>query len=317
MTQTKYDVAVIGGGAAGLSAALTLGRSRRSVIVIDAGQPRNAPAAGVHGLFGLEGINPIRLLAQGRAQAEEYGAVIEDGTVDEVTGRAGDFRLALSDRTPISARRVLVASGVADGLPDIPGLADRWGRDVLHCPYCHGWEVRDRAIAVLATGPMSVHQALLFRQLSDDVTYFRHDTAGPDGDDADKLAARGITVVDGLVAGIEVTDDRLSGVRLGDGTVIARQAVVVGTAPVARAGFLAGVGLHPAAHPSGVGEHIPADPVTGRTAVDGIWVAGNATDLLAQVGAAAAAGAMAAAQINTDLIADETEEAVARFRMDR
>lgn len=310
----KYDVAVIGGGAAGLSAALMLGRSRRSAIVIDAGQPRNAPASGVHGLLGLEGINPAELLARGRSQAEAYGAVITSGQVTDVTGRSGDFRLTLTDGRSISARRVLVATGLIDELPDVEGLAQRWGREVLHCPYCHGWEVRDQAIGVLATGPMSMHQTLLFRQLSDDVVYFSHRSTPPADDDAQKLAARGIRVIDGEVTGVEVTDDRLSGVRLSDGSVVHRQALVVATTMIARADFLAGVGLKAIDHPSGVGEQIPADATTGRTTVDGIWVAGNVTDLSAQVGASAAAAAMAAAHINADLVMSETDEAVAHLQ---
>jgi thioredoxin reductase len=205
-----------------------------------------------------------------------------------------------------------VATGLVDELPDIPGLRDRWGRDVVHCPYCHGWEVRDQAIGVLATGPLSVHQALLFRQLSDDVTFFSNSRPLAD-EEAEQLAARGVSVVDGQVASVEVAGDRLVGVRMSDGTLVSRAVVTVSSWMTARAGFLAGLGLKPAEHPAGVGEHIPADP-TGRTDVPGVWVAGNVTDLTAHVGVAAAAGAVAGAQINADLIAEETRQAVAAYR---
>jgi thioredoxin reductase len=223
------------------------------------------------------------------------------------------FTVTLTDGRTVRARRLLVTTGLVDELPDIPGLRGRWGRDVVHCPYCHGWEVRDWAIGVLATGPMALHQALLFRQLSADVTLFSHTSAPLDDDVAEQLAARGIAVVDGEVAALEVKDDRLTGVRMADGTVVSRDAVTVQTRMVARASVLAALGLRPADHPSGMGEHIPADP-TGRTEVPGVWVAGNVTDLAAQVGAAAAAGALVGAQINADLIAEETRQAVAAYR---
>src|SRR6185312_8719034 len=192
----RYDVVVIGGGAAGLNGALMLARSRRSVLVIDAGAPRNAPAHGVHGLLGREGMPPAELLDLGRAEVRSYGG---DLASDEVTGVAHDgdrFVVALTGGRSVRASRLLVTTGLVDELPDVAGPANRWGRDVLHCPYCHGWEVRDQAIGVLAGNPRSMHQAMLFRQLSDDVTFFTHGTELSE-EDRTRLAARGIRVVDG------------------------------------------------------------------------------------------------------------------------
>ncbi len=206
-----------------------------------------------------------------------------------------------------------MATGLADDLPDIPGLRARWGRDVVHCPYCHGWEVRDKAIGVLATGPMSVHQALLFRQLSDDVTFFSH-TMPPASEQAEQMAALGIVIVPGTVAAVETDNDRLAGVRLFDGTLVSREALVVSPRARVKAGFLASLGLRAAEHPAGVGEYIPSG-AGGRTDVPGVWLAGNVTDPAAQVGAAAAAGAFAGAQINADLVAEEASEAVAATRL--
>jgi len=309
---TEYDVVVVGGGAAGLNGALMLVRSRRSVLVVDSGRPRNAPADGVHGLLGREGTPPAELLARGREEVLGYGGEILSGEVADVTRDGERFVVALTDGRTFRARRLLVATGLVDELPDVAGLRERWGRDVVHCPYCHGWEVRDEAVGVLATGPMSVHQVQMFRQLSADVTYFSH-IAPPSAEQAEELAARGIRVVAGEVAALEVADDRIAGVRLVDGTVVARTAVAVATRMVARAGFLGGLGLRPVPHPSGMGEHLPADPA-GRTDVPGVWVAGNVTDLTAQVGPSAAAGAGAGAQINADLIAEETRLAVAAYR---
>ncbi|MFI0408882.1 NAD(P)/FAD-dependent oxidoreductase [Actinomadura sp. 3N508] len=308
LLRDEYDVVVAGGGAAGLNGALMLARVRRSVVVIDAGAPRNAPAEGVHGLLARDGISPAELLERGRAEVRRYGGQVVQGEITAAAGDSGGFTVTLAGGATVRARRLLVTTGVVDELPDVPGLRERWGRDVVHCPYCHGWEVRDQAIGVLATGPMAVHQALLFRQLSDDVVLFSHTMPPPSGEDAAGLAARGVRVIDGEVASLVITEDRIAGVRLADGTTIARQAMAVASRMTARAAFLDGLGLRPAEHPAGVGEHIPAD-AAGRTSVPGVWAAGNVTDPMAQVGASAAAGAAAAAQINADLIAEETRAA--------
>jgi thioredoxin reductase len=305
-----YDVLVAGGGAAGLSGALMLARARRSVVVIDAGAPRNAPAAQVHGFLSQDGIPPAELLERGRAEVRRYGGRVVPGEVGAVAHADSGFAVTLAGGRTVRARRLLVATGLADELPDIPGLRARWGRDVLHCPYCHGWEVRDQAIGVLASGPLSVHQALLFRQLSTDVMFFTHTSTPLAGEAAEQLAARGITVVAGEVAALEIAGDHLAGLRLCDGQVISRQVLAISPRMVARAGFLAGLGLRPVPHPSGAGEHIPAD-ATGQTGVPGVWLAGNVTDLAAQVGGSAAAGAVAGARINADLVAEETRQAVA------
>lgn len=310
----SYEVLVVGGGAAGLSGALMLARSRRSVLVVDAGAPRNAPASGVHGLLGRDGVRPAELLERGLAEVRSYGGQVVSDEVRSVTREDDVFEIELTDGGAISARRLLVTTGLVDELPGVAGLEERWGRDVIHCPYCHGWEVRDQAIGVLACGPMSVHQALMFRQLSDDVMFFSHTMPPLAREDAEQLAARGISVVDGEVTSLEVEADRIVGVRLNDGSLVAREAVIVAPRMVARAGFLEGLGLGAEDHPSGVGEYIPAD-MTGRTAVPGVWVAGNVTDLTAQVGAAAAAGAAAGAQINADLVFEETRAAVAARQM--
>jgi len=304
-----YDVVVIGGGAAGLSAAMVLGRARRSVVVIDAGAPRNAPAEGVHGFLSRDGISPAELVAKGREEVRHYGGVLLD---DEARGaRRIDtgFEVDLANGTSVTGRRLLVTTGLVDELPDLPGVRERWGREVLHCPYCHGWEVRDQAIGVLGTSAFAVHQALLFRQWSADVVLFVHTGPAPTADAAERLAALGITVVEGTVAGLEVTDDRLSGVRLLDGAVVARDAVTVTPRFEARSQVLASLGVHPVEHPLGVGQHIVADPA-GLTGSPGVWVAGNVTDLMAQVVMVAASGVTVAAAINADLIAEDTQRAV-------
>lgn len=312
-----YDVVVIGGGAAGLAGAVTLARSRRSVLVVDAGRPRNAPADGVHNYLGREGTPPAELLAAGRAELAGYGGRVVADTAVAVARVDGGFHVELAGGAPVRGRRLLVATGLVDELPDVPGLAPRWGRDVLHCAYCHGYEVRDRAIGVLASGPTAAHQALLFRQLSDDVTLFRHTAPAPAPDEQEALAARGVAVVEGEVAAVETADDRLTGVRLRSGEVVPCEVVVVAPRFVARADVLADLGLHPTEQEMApgvvAGTAVPAQP-TGATEVPGAWVAGNVGDLRAQVISSAAAGVNVGAMINMDLVAEDTRRAVAAHR---
>ena len=308
-TSNVYDVIVVGGGAAGLSGALVLARSRRSVLVIDSGEPRNAPAAAMHNFLSRDGMNPLALLDVGRVEVRGYGGELVEGRVRSAARQANGFSVSLEDGGMLSARRLLVATGLVDQLPDVPGLSERWGRDVVHCPYCHGWEVRDQAVGVLGTGPMAVHQALLFRQLTSDVVLFTHTGPSLNDEQAEQLAARDIRVASGRVAGLEVTDDHLTGVRLDDGSLVARRVMVVGAPMVARSHVLASLGLQPTPHPLGLGEFIRAD-ATGLTEVPGVWVAGNVMDLSATVIGAAAQGVMAAAAINADLVAEDTRRAV-------
>jgi thioredoxin reductase/2-polyprenyl-3-methyl-5-hydroxy-6-metoxy-1,4-benzoquinol methylase len=308
----RYDVVVVGGGAAGLSGALTLARARRRVLVVDAGAPRNAPAGHVHNYLGREGTPPAELLSIGRQEVAGYGGEVISGSVMGAARLDDGFRVELADGRTVRARRLLVTTGLTDELPDLPGVAELWGSDVLHCPYCHGWEVRDRAIGILG-GPLGVYAALLWRQWSADVTLFRHTGPQLTDEEREQLAARGISVVEEEAAGVETTDGRLSGVRLRDGQVVAREALVVSPRFTANSAVLRSLGLEPVdmeMHGAVVGSYIPSEP-TGATAVPGVWVAGNVANLQAQVIGAAAAGVNAAAQVNADLIAEDTRLAVA------
>lgn len=306
----ELDVLVAGGGLSGLAAALTLVRSRRSVVVVDAGEPRNAPAAHSHGYLTRDGESPLELLKVGREEVRGYGGTVVDGTVTTLERLADNgFRATLADGTSYRARRLLVTTGLVDELPDVPGLRERWGRDVVHCPYCFGWEVRDQPLGVLATGPMSVHQALMWRQWSDDVILLRHTAPEPTDDERARLAARGVAVVTGKVVGIEVTDDRISGVRLASGQVVARGVVVVGPWFAARHALLDGLGVTVDRHPAGIGDQVRAEP-TGLAA-PGVYVAGNVSDVTAGVMQSAASGVVAGASINADLTAEDTADAVA------
>ncbi len=308
-----YDVVVVGGGAAGLSGAMALGRARRSVLVVDSGEPRNAPAGHVHNYLGREGTPPAELLAIGRAEVAQYGVHIEIGAVaTKASSSDRGFTVHLEGGRQVHARRLLVTTGLVDELPDVPGLSRGWGDDVLHCPYCHGWEVRDQAIGVLGTSAFSVHQALLFRQWTSDLVFFVHDGPGPTAEEREQLDARGIGIVEGPVAGWED-----GGVRMRSGELVPRRALVVSPTFTARAAVLESLGLPAVPAEMGghlFGTHIASDP-TGLTTVPGVWVAGNVTDLRGQVIGSAAAGLTAGAAINADLIAEETRLAVERARV--
>ncbi|MBU7597412.1 NAD(P)/FAD-dependent oxidoreductase [Streptomyces sp. P38-E01] len=361
------DAVVIGGGAAGLNGALMLARSRRSVLVLDSGAPRNAPAEGVHGLFALDGTPPAELLRRGRAEVRRYGGLVAHGTVASAVpvGPAAEerasvaarrsaafpeddplFTVTLADGRALTARRLLVATGVRDGLPEIPGLAEHWGHGVVHCPYCHGWEVRDAPIGILAVGPASAHHALLFRQLTDDLVYFTRGTE-LDEDTRARFAARGIRIVDAPVTEVvraaddsgasssdahgsatdrkaadsdepadgtgagRTADSGVAGVRLAGGEFAARRVLAVASTMVARTDGLDALRLPMEELPGGMGRRVVTG-LAGTTGVPGVWAAGNVADPTAQVGQSAAAGALAGAHINAHLATAETEAAFVR-----
>ena len=298
-----YDVLVVGGGAAGLSAALVLGRARRRVAVVDAGSPRNAPAAHMQGFLSRDGMPPAYLLEAGRAEVHRYGVeVINDHVVAIVPG----FHARLASGNELAARRVLLATGVLDELPDIPGIRERWGRDLLHCPYCHGWEVRDQPLGVLGTRPDAVQHALLIAQWSDDVVFFEH-TMDLNSEDAARLEARKVRVATGRVVNLVVEDDRLVGVQLGDGQLVKRAAVFIRPANVPHPdGLLAGLGCD--VDPAG----FALVDATGQTSTAGVWAAGNVVDPRFQVITSAGAGSVAAIAINAELVQDDVARALTR-----
>ena len=319
LPESLVDVAVLGGGAAGLSGALMLARSRRSVVVIDSGTPRNAPAEGVRALLGNEGTPPGEYLARGRAEVRQYGGSVVAGEIAAARAAAasadGDLRftVVLADGRTLTARRLLIATGTRDQLPEIPGLARHWGRGLVHCPFCHGWEVRDQAIGVLATGPMSAHQALMFRTLSEDLTVF---TRGIelDADARERFEALGIAVVESPVQEVVAGEDgAVAGVRLAGGELVPRSVLTVGTVTTPRLDGLEDLGLPIEEMPAGMGEKLTTGNA-GATEVPGVWAAGNVADPSAQVGASAAGGALAGAHIHGMLVTADADAAVAARR---
>lgn len=304
------DVVVIGGGAAGLTAALVLARARRRTVVVDAGEPRNAPAEAMHGFLSRDGFAPSELLALGRAEVTAYGGRLVADRATAAERIDGGFAVTLPGGEVLTARRILVTTGLRDVLPDLPGVRERWGRDLLHCPYCHGHEVRDQRLGVLGGSAEAVTHALLVRQWSPDVVFFAGDQP-LDASAREMLRARAVDVVEGGVARLVVEDDRLTGVELADGRVVRRDAVFVRPAFVPHADLLTGLGC--AADDHG---WVTAD-ATGRTSQPGVWVAGNAGNPRAQVITAAGEGSAAAIAINNDLVDEDVRVAVHDLRLGR
>ena len=295
--QRHSDVLVIGGSAAGLAAALQLGRQRRSVIVVDASEPRNAPAAEMHGFLGRDGTPPSDLLDDGRAEVRTYGGEVLMGRVVTVTRADDRFLAELTGGHSVAARAVVVATGLVDELPEIDGVAEQWGRGVLHCPFCHGDEIRDRRVVQIVTHPMGLHPTPLFRQLTGELTVVVHDDTGVDPERLDVLAAAGVEVIRSRVAGVRSdADGSISHVELDTGVTIPADAVVVMPRFSAATDALAGLGLDRTAHPSGIGDILAVDDV-GSTSVPGVWAAGNVTDPNRQVLQAAADGARVGAMV--------------------
>lgn len=306
-----WDVIVVGGGAAGLSAALMLGRARRRVLVIDAGAPRNRFSDHMHGVLGNDGTAPSELVRLGRAEVAAYGVEVVDGSAEVVREVGGGLEVVLADGAVERSRALVVATGITDELPDVPGLAERWGSSVLHCPYCHGWEVRDQRIGVLATSPMAMHQAQLVRQWSDRIVLFSAAMGELDPAAEQRLRARGVDIVTAPV--VEVVGDgaRLRGIRTEDDVVTGVDAIFTAGAPRPHDGFLAGLDLPRAEQPAGLGSFLAVDQ-GGRTGHERIWAVGNVASPMANVPMVVAAGTMAGAAINAALVTEDFDLAVER-----
>lgn len=276
------------------------------MIVVDAGEPRNAPAAHMHSYLGREGTPPSELTAIGREEVRSYGGEVLDGRASRVTHTPdGRFRVELVGGHAIVARRVLAATGLVDELPDIDGLAEHWGRGVIHCPFCHGFEVRDERVVQLVEHPRGLHTAVLFRQLSARLTVVIRGDVEVDSVELEALRAGGVEVVHGVVARIVTGDDgEIAAVELSDSERIAADTVVVTPRFTVRVEPFEPLDLQAVPHPIGLGDFVETD-ATGATSVRGVYAAGNVTDPSQQVLQAAANGSRVGAMISFDLAEED------------
>jgi thioredoxin reductase len=300
---TTWDCIVVGAGAAGLSGALVLGRARRRTLVIDAGEQSNRFAHGIGGLLGQDTRPPAEFYAAGRAELAGYPTVaLHAGEVLRGERHDGGFVLELADGSHEVARRVLLATGMDYRYPALPGIEPRWGRSVFHCPFCHGWEVRDEALGVLDRGESGLHRALLLRMWSEDVTLFAG--GSPDLDDAVRaqLAAAGVSVEERDVAGLAGPGETLTAVVFADGSERACRGLLVPVTLHQRSALAQDLGAAVAAAGPVVADALEVD-AKHCTTVPGLFAAGDASVQMPSVATAVAAGSTAAAMIVQSLMA--------------
>jgi thioredoxin reductase len=306
---TNWDCIVIGGGAAGLSAALVLGRARRRTLVIDAGEQSNRVAHGIGGLLGQDGRPPDEFYAAGRDELAAYPAVeLRPGEVVGAERNGDGIVLELADGERERARRVLLATGMDYRRPELPGIEERWGGSVFHCPFCHGWEVRERALGVLDRGETGVQRALLLRAWSDDVTLYSDGPAELDTDEAELLRGAGVDVDERPVAGLRGPGEELSAIVFADGSERDCGGLLVPVTLHQRTPLAAQLGATLVSKSPLVADAVEVDEGF-HSSVAGLFAAGDASGQMQSVANAIAAGSRAAAMIVHGMMADYTASA--------
>jgi thioredoxin reductase/SAM-dependent methyltransferase len=301
---SDWECIVVGGGAAGLSAALVLGRARRRTLVVDAGEPSNGVAHGIGGLLGQDGRPPHEFYAAGRAELAEYKSVqLIEGEVVAAAREDGAFRLELADGEVHRARRVLLATGMRYEYPDVPGLQNLWGGSAFHCPFCHGWEVRDQALAVLADGDRAVHMALLLKAWTDDIVVLTNGPTYLAAEQHQLLADAGVFVDERPVAEFVSHEGTLTAAVFTDGLQLQREGVLVASSLHQRSMLAAQLGVQIAPPGPAVVDGLLVDQMY-RTSVPGVFAAGDTCAQMPQVSAAIASGSAAAAAVVQSLLSD-------------
>jgi thioredoxin reductase len=293
----KFDAAVVGGGPAGLSAALALGRATRRVLLASCGPPRNAPAGAAHNVFTRDGTPPLELIRVGREQLRPYDVTIRDECAIGVEQHDAEFVLRFESGA-VRARGIVLATGVRDVLPQIPGFQELWGTGVLHCPYCHGWEVANRPLGIYARGDDAMHLSKLIRGWSSDVMLFTDGDAELSESDVEAIRASGILIRHERVQRL-IGSGALESVILHTGEVVRRAALFVKPKQELRSDLPQQLGCAITAQ-----GRVEADAL-GRTSVPRVYVAGDLAPGHQAVPAATATGALAGAGLNMELLSEE------------
>jgi thioredoxin reductase len=288
-----FDAIIVGGSYAGISAATQLARARRNILVVDGGKRRNRFAAASHGFLGRDGASAAGIVAEARAQLLAYPTVTwRDGEATAATGASNGFALTLGAEM-VEGRRLVLAIGVADELPAIPGLAERWGKSVFHCPYCHGYEI-EGTIGVLAVAPTSIHHALMLPDWGP-TTYFLNGTPMPQGPDFEKLVARGVVIEPEPIAAIGGTSD----VVLAGGRTVPMGGLFTATRtePASPLADMLGCALEES--PAG---HFIRTDMMRETTVPGVFACGDAARPFGNVALAVGDGVQAGAGTHASLL---------------
>ncbi|GAB2627725.1 NAD(P)/FAD-dependent oxidoreductase [Novilysobacter erysipheiresistens] len=301
-TPALHDVIVVGGSFAGLSAALMLARARKRVLLVDAGKPRNRFAAEAHGVIGHDGTPPEVLLGNAVAQLMAYPTVtLKVATATGVSGHDGHFTLTLDGGERVEARKLVLATGVTDLLPDIRGMGERWGTGILHCPYCHGFEVAGRALGVLGTCAMSTHQALLIPEWGP-TTYFTQGQFEPDDGERRLLQALGVAIETTPVVAVEGAGRTLERVLLADGRSVSIAAMFLAPAQKLASDLAVRLGCELDSGP--LGPFVKVDGMK-QTSVAGVFAAGDLAAPMQSAPMALAAGQMAGLAVHRALMEDD------------
>lgn len=294
----SHDVVIVGGSFAGLSAALYLGRAQRSVAIIDSGLPRNRFSPAAHGVFGHDGTNPREILEKARKQVLSYPTIrILTGEAQQVVAGPRGFTTTLASGEELESARMVLAYGIADELPPIAGIRERWGSSVLHCPYCHGFEFRDRRLGVLYLSPMSLHQAALVSEWGPTTLLLDGHEISEEEEQA--LRARGVGIENGVVQSVEGEGVELSGVALENGRRIELDALYIGPRNHLNSDIAEKLGCDREEGPLGIRILVNGEQ---ETSVRGVYAAGDITRFGHNVTAALADGVMAATAIHRSFV---------------
>ncbi|MNX65622.1 Thioredoxin reductase [compost metagenome] len=295
----NYDVIIVGGSFAGLSAAMQLARARKRIALIDGGQPRNRYAAHSHGFLGQDGKTPHDIVQQAREQLAHYPTVtFLDGDAVTASGSIGRLQVTMADGQQVQGKRLILATGLRDELPPLPGLNERWGKTVLHCPYCHGYEVAGSPLGVMAAHPLSAHQAMLLPDWGP-TTYFTQGEYEPDEEQAALMAKRGVRIERSPIVELMGTAPGLDAVKLADGRRMAVHALFVASKTHMASPLAAQLGC--AFNDGPLGPLIRVDDLR-QTSVEGVFAAGDAAIPMSNATLASASGVMAGVCAHRSLV---------------
>jgi thioredoxin reductase len=307
-----YDVVVVGGGVAGLSAALIFGRARRHVLVLDTGTPRNTPAQHAHGFLSRDGIPPLELVRLAGEELVAYPSVeVRSAHAVSVSVESRGFSLTLAQGQLVEARRVVLATGVTDVLPEIPGLAELWGRGVYHCPYCHGWEVRDKPWALLGEEPLAFERVALFRSWASQLVVLANGASGLPRTEKERLGKLGASLDERRISRVERAGRDDVHVRFEDGSSTRVGGLFIVPHQVQRSPLAEALGCELDEFAPTASRYVKADPATGETTVSGVYAAGDMIGPMQSLILAAASGARAAYMLSHAMAIEDAEALLA------